>query len=167
MPRFLQDRSPRSARIFQTIFEIANRELADRQSLETDVLRRIATSLERTAQSLSPQRTAGQPAPLQAHPLGQAPGAFTMASQAVPAPQMARVQSAPYSAGFIPGSQPDIHFPGTGPTWPTPFQPPSSQSAAVISGVPPSQPSSQNPQQQWPDWLSHFSSDLGMVLVLL
>lgn len=163
MPRFLQDRSPRSARIFQTVFEVATRELADKQSLETDVLRRIARSLERTAQSLPPQRTAARPAQWHPHPLGEGPGTFTMTSQAVTTPQMARVQSAPYSAGFIPGSQPDIHFPGTGPTWPTPFQPPLSQSASVISGVPPSQPSSQNPQQQWPDWLSQFTGNLGMV----
>jgi hypothetical protein len=174
VPQFYQDRSPRSRHIFETIIDIANRELMDRASQERDILRRIAMGLERAAQGFDPQagttrhisRTARRPtSTLDIQGFGQVAG-FGSESQAPVPPQMARVQSAPFGGQLMQSaSGHNVPFAGTGPTWSLPFQSPAVPGLSVLPTAP---GPSQNPQQQpWPDWSwSQFPGGLGMVTLL-
>ena len=172
-----EERSPRSRVIFETILEVANRELRDRDAGERDVLRRIGAGLQRAAEAAQLQ-TVSRPTRMTTAgtTLGQRPsrGGF-----AVPqtlgqgSPQMTRVQSAPYEGQHFmhQSSQIAASFQGTHTTtaqWSLPFQGPTAQ--ATVPGplvMPAAQTHSQNPQQQpWHEWSeswSQFSSNLGMV----
>lgn len=171
LPQFFQDRSPRSRHIFETLIDIANRELmVDRTSEEGDILRRIATGLNGAAESLSPQVRAGQPsqaagqmarrptAALAVQGLGATP--FVSPSEArLSGPPLQRVPN--YGAGQFQQSGHNVPFPGTETAWSLPLQPPPSQTLPPgISVLQQGHP--QNPQQHWPEW--SWSQFQGMVL---
>ena len=144
----------------------------DRASQERDILRRIAMGLQRAAQSFDPQAGTGQLSPTARRPtstldiqgFGRVAGFGSESQTPVQPPQMARVQSAPFT-GQLMQSAHNVPFAGTGPAWSLPFQSPMVPGLSVL---PTAAGQSQAPQQQpWPDWSwSQFPGGLGMVTLL-